>query len=339
MPAIPLSVLDLAVVPEGSTSTEALRATTTLAARADQLGYLRFWVAEHHNMATVASTEPAVLIAHLAANTERIRLGSGGVMLPNHAPLVVAEQFAMLEALHPDRIDLGIGRAPGTDRNTMRALRRNLDVDDVDRFPQDVLDVMALLGDVRTETGPHTHLRATPVATTSPAIALLGSSGYSAQLAGMLGLPFGFAHHFDMGGTIEAAEIYRNHFTPSPVLSEPHLIVTAAVIAAESAERADHLLAPHRLRKYGMRTGRMLPLLSPEDACAHPEYDAALAAGSNAIHGEPAHVAAGIAELARRTEASEIMVAIPATDPADRVTSLDLLAAAWRFRPAEPAPS
>src|SRR5829696_4749036 len=202
----PLSVLDLAVVNEGGTSAEALAATTDLARRADELGYARFWVAEHHNMALVASTTPPVLMAHLAAMTGRIRIGSGGIMLPNHAPLVVAEHVAALEALHPGRIDLG--RAPGTDQETAVALRRSANLLGAEDFPRDLLDLMGLLGDVRGEGGLWERFSATPVATSSPQILLLGSSGYSAQLAGRLGLPFVFAHHFDQGGTLEALDLY-----------------------------------------------------------------------------------------------------------------------------------
>jgi luciferase family oxidoreductase group 1 len=325
----PLSVLDLALVPVGGSSTDALGATTALAQRADALGFTRFWVAEHHNMSAVASTAPAVLIAHLAASTERIRVGSGGVMLPNHAPFVIAEQFAMLEALHPNRIDLGIGRAPGTDRNTMLALRRNIDPIDVDEFPHHVIDVMGLLGDVRTEDGLHTQVRATPSDSTAPMVGLLGSSGYSAQLAGMLGLPFGFAHHFGMGGTSEAADIYRQHFTPSAVLDEPLLIVTAVAVAAETEVEADHLLASHRLFKHGLRTGRLYGVLDADDARAHRDYAAAIAGGTNAIHGTGDDVAEGLEKLAVEMGASELMITIPVANVEARLDSMDLTAAAW----------
>ena len=330
MTRLPLSVLDLAMVTKGHSSSDALRATTRLAQRADELGYMRFWVAEHHNMATVASTEPAVLIAHLAASTSRIRVGSGGVMLPNHAPLVVAEQFAMLEALHPDRIDLGIGRAPGSDRRTAAALRRGSDGSEDDQFPSHLLDVMGLLGDVRTESGLFDHFVATPVATSSPAVALLGSSGFSARLAGILGLPFGFAHHFDMGGTAQAAEIYRENFTPSPVLSEPYLIVTAVAMAAESETEAARLLYPHRLRKYGMRTGRMFELMTPDEAQAHPEFEQAMEQPSNSIAGTGDQVAAGLDALAEKMGASELMITIPAGSIDDRIEGLERTAAAWK---------
>ena len=329
MARLPLSVLDVSLVPVGSTSAEALQATTRLAQRADELGFTRFWVAEHHNMSAVASCSPPVLIAHLAASTERISVGSGGVMLPNHAPFVVAEQFAMLEELHPGRIDLGIGRAPGTDRSTMMALRRGIDPIDVDQFPQHVIDVMGLLGDVRTEDGMFNQVKATPNATSRPTVALLGSSGYSAQLAGMLGVPFGFAHHFGMGGTTEAADIYRQHFTPSPVLDEPHLIVTSVTVAAETAVEADHLLSSHRMFKHGMRTGRMYGVLDADDATAHPDYPAAVAGGTNAIFGTGEDVADGLEKLAAEMGATELMITVPVANVEQRLASLELTAKAW----------
>ena len=212
------SVLDLAVVPDGATSADALAETTALARRAEGLGFDRFWVAEHHNFPTIASTSPAVLIAHLAASTSRIRIGSGGVMLPNHPALVVAEQFALLEALHPGRIDLGIGRAPGTDPATAAALRRSPQGLGAEDFPNELIDLMGLLGDRRREHGAWDRFRATPQLSSSPEIVLLGSSEYSAQLAGILGLPYAFAHHFDIGtsiSTLDAIALYRQSFRAS----------------------------------------------------------------------------------------------------------------------------
>lgn len=329
---LPLSVLDLAMVAEGQSSSQALAATTRLAVRADELGYLRFWVAEHHNMATVASTSPAVLMAHVAANTERIRVGSGGVMLPNHAPLVIAEQFALLESLHPGRIDLGVGRAPGTDRSTALALRGRADNRDSDDFPTNLIEVMGLLGDRRGNHGLWLQFRATPEATSSPLVVPLGSSGFSAQLAGLLGLPFAFAHHFDMGGTIEAVRLYRQSFEPSPVLAEPYTIVSASAIAATSAEEADWLAGPARLRRYGMRTGRMLPLVTPDQAREHPDFPRALEMPSSAILGTGAEVAEGLQELAERTEAAELMLHTSTHGIDERLTSLTLVAEAWGLK-------
>ncbi len=334
MAQIPLSVLDLATVSQGATSSSALAETTALAKRADELGLARFWVAEHHNMPTVASTNPPVLIAHVAAVTERIRVGSGGVMLPNHAPLVVAEQFALLEALHPGRIDLGVGRAPGTDLQTAAALRRSPDALGAEDFPRHLVDVMGLLGDVRSDRGLWDRFIATPVATSTPEIVLLGSSTFSAQLAGMLGLPFSYAHHFDLGGgdlreTLTAVDVYRRTFEPSVVLDEPHLIISAPVLAASSEEEARFLGGPGQLRKYGMRTGRLLPLISPEAAANHPEMARAEAMPSNRILGTPTQVAEGLASLVEMTGASEIMLSISTYGLAERVASLEGIVAAW----------
>ena len=244
-------MLDLSTLADGTTSSDALNTTTALAQHAEQLGFTRFWVAEHHNGPSVACTSPAVLIAHLAARTERIRVGSGGVMLPNHSPLVIAEQFAMLEALHPHRIDLGIGRAPGTDQRTAAALRRSPDRLGADDFPNDLIDLMGLLGDARAERGMWNHFRATSLATSTPLVFLLGSSNYSAQLAAHLGLGFAFAHHFamhhDMSGTLQASEIYHGTFQPSPVLAEPYMIVTASVLAADTTHEPQSHAATSRL--------------------------------------------------------------------------------------------
>ena len=323
------SVLDLSVLNDGQSSGEALQTTAALARRADDLGYTRFWVAEHHNMPSVACTSPAVLIAHLASVTSHIRVGSGGVMLPNHAPLVVAEQFAMLEALHPGRIDLGIGRAPGTDQRTAAVLRRTSGPLGEDDFPRDFLDLMGLLGDPRTTTGLWEQFRATPVAASSPAIFLLGSSGYSAQLAGHLGLPFAFAHHFDTGGTMQATELYRHSFQPSVVLDEPYMIVTANVLAADSKEDADWHSAPGRLTSLGRRTGKFIRLPSPQDAAVHPDLEQANQLPSSRIVGEVSVVVRELEELVARTGAAEVMVTSVAYDLSARLRSIELLAEHW----------
>ena len=326
---VPLSVLDLSILNEGGSSADALQATTALAQRADELGYARFWVAEHHNMPSVACTAPPVLVAHLAARTARIRVGSGGVMLPNHAPLVVAEQFAMLEALHPGRIDLGIGRAPGTDQLTAAALRRTPASLGTEDFPRHLIDLMGLLGDQRAPEGLWTRFSATPVADTAPAIFLLGSSGYSAQLAGLLGLPFAFAHHFDMGGTLQAAELYRSAFEPSTVLAEPHLIVTANVLAAETADVAEWHAASSQITALGRRTGRFNPLPSAAAAAVHPDLAEAKRLPSNRIVGEISDVVQRLGELGVQTAADELMVTAVAFDLDARLRSLELLASHW----------
>lgn len=326
---VPLSVLDLSVLNAGASSGEALQTTSALAQRADDLGFVRFWVAEHHNMPSVACTSPTVLIAHLAAITEKIRIGSGGVMLPNHAPLVVAEQFAMLEALHPHRIDVGIGRAPGTDQRTAAALRRSSDALGADDFPRDLVDLMGLLGDPRGPHGLWEQFRATPAPTSSPEVFLLGSSGYSAQLAGHLGLAFGFAHHFDMGGTLQAATLYRELFRPSVALDRPHMIVTTNVLAADSVEEADWHAGPGRLTMLARRTGRFTPLPSPAEASAHPDMVEARRMPSNRIVGDIESVVAQLDHLAELTGADELMVTSVAFDLSARVRSLELLASNW----------
>ena len=333
---MPLSALDLATVCDGGTSAQALAETTELARTADRLGYMRFWVAEHHNIDTVASTSPAVLIAHLAAHTDRIKLGSGGVMLPNHSPAVVAEQFAMLEALHPGRIDLGVGRAPGSDRITAAAVRGPAEdgtVPDpwqVDNFPSHLIDLMAYLGDVRATEGPWTDFRATPRATSAPPVMLLGSSGYSAQLAGYLGLPFAFAHHFDGGGVLGALDLYRRRFQPSAVLDEPYVMVSVGLVTAADTETAQYHAAPSLLRRWGIRTGRFWPLYPPDEAMSHPEWQRAATMPTNAIVGEPGEAVAALEALANATGADELMIHTSTFGLAERIASLELLAEVWQ---------
>jgi luciferase family oxidoreductase group 1 len=324
---IPLSVLDLATVVEGDDAAGALRDATRLAHEAEQLGYLRYWVAEHHGMPAVASSAPAVLLAHVAANTESIRVGSGGVMLPNHAPLVVAEQFGTLEALHPGRIDLGLGRAPGTDQRTARALRRSADPG-AEGFPQDVLDLMGYF------TGDHNLPLAMPGRGFLPEMWLLGSSTFSAQLAGMLGLPFSFAHHFSPQFTEPALEQYRMSFRPSAVLAEPHAMVAAAVICAPTNEEAQWRAGPAALSMLQLRTNRLAPLPSPEYAAAfhYSEAEQALVDSVTASHivGDPEVVRTGLIDLVDRTGADELMISSRLFSFDDRVESLALVAKLWR---------
>lgn len=331
------SVLDLAMVPTGTSSHDALGDTTALAQRAEQLGYERFWVAEHHNMATVASTSPPVLMAHLAASTSHIRIGSGGVMLPNHPALVVAEQFAMLEALHPGRIDLGVGRAPGTDPATAAALRRTPGALGAEDFPNELIDVMGLLGDRRRDRGAWDRFRATPHLATSPQVVLLGSSAFSAQLAGMLGLRYAFAHHFDVGtaiGTLDALELYRESFRPSAALDEPYTIVTAGVLAAATTKQAEFLAGPARLAMLALRTGRRMSLLSPEEAAEQPDLELATSMPSNRIVGDADVVNEALSALAERTGADELMISTMTHGLAERLTTLEIVAEHWARRPA-----
>jgi luciferase family oxidoreductase group 1 len=326
MAAVPLSVLELATVAEGSTPAQALAESTELARRVEQLGYRRLWVAEHHGMPAVASSAPAVLIAHLAAATESIRVGSGGVMLPNHAPLVVAEQFGTLEALHPGRIDLGIGRAPGTDPHTARALRRTADLG-AERFPDDLVELIGYF------TGAVEHPVAMPGLGYLPELWLLGSSLFSAELAGLLGLPFSFAHHFSPRYTEPALDRYREAFRPSAVLSEPHAMVAVAVICAPTEEEARWVAGPSVLSTLRLRTNRVGPLPTPQ-AAADYEYTPAeleIVEPVTASHvvGDPATVRAELDALVVRTGADELMVTTRVHAQADRVRSFELLAGTW----------
>jgi luciferase family oxidoreductase group 1 len=331
---LPLSVLELATVGSGQSSAEALACTTEVAQAAERLGYSRLWVAEHHNMPAVASTSPPVLIAHLAARTERIRIGSGGVMLPNHAPLVVAEQFALLEALHPGRIDLGIGRAPGTDQQTALALRRDPAALSAEDFPQHLLDLLGLLGDRRVDGGLAERFVATPAARSAPQVVLLGSSGFSAQLAGALGLPFNYAHHF--GTHAQAAvELYRDSFRPSPILSRPYTMLTANVLVADTDAEAQRLALPGRLMMLAIRTNRLRAVPSLAEAEADPQRATAEAMPVNWIVGEPGRAADELRRLAADTGADEVMVTSNTHSGHERVRSLELLAEAWDLSPSE----
>ena len=337
---IPVGVLDTSPVAVGTTSRDALLATTQLARAADELGYARFWVAEHHAMPAVASTSPGVLIAHLAAATRRIRVGSGGVMLPNHPALVVAEQFAMLEALHPGRIDLGIGRAPGTDPATAAALRRTVEGLGAEDFPAELLDVLALLGQAPGGRAPSVRARrllATPQQASTPQAWLLGSSLFSAQLAGELGLPYSYAHHFSTGHTGEAVAAYRAAFRPSAVLDAPHVMVSSSVIIAETAAEAFHLAGPSRVMALSLRTARPLgPIVSPDEAArilaeldpdAARDFFARMPGTQIATTAERA--AAELDDLVRRTGADELLVTATAFDVATRVHTLEALAEVW----------
>jgi luciferase family oxidoreductase group 1 len=330
--SVPLSVLDLAPVGEGSSPAEALRGSLDLVRRAEQLGYRRYWVAEHHNMPGIASSSPGVLLAHLASVTSTIRVGSGGVMLPNHAPLVVAEQFGMLEAFHPGRVDLGIGRAPGTDRLTARALRRSAQAPAVDDFPEQLMDLMGFLTGSFPEDHPYRHIAAVPGPGYQPALWLLGSSDYSAQVAGLLGLPFSFAHHFAAGNTLPAVAAYRTAFRAVGELDQPYLMLGVAVVSAETDERARWLAGSSRLAFLRHRTGRPGRYPTPEDAAEYnftpQERQVVKEWTSSHAVGDPDTVRAQLDDLVERTGADELMVTTMTHNPADRVRSYELLAEA-----------
>jgi luciferase family oxidoreductase group 1 len=329
LPAVPLSVLDLAPVVEGRTAGDALRDTRALARHVDGLGFTRFWVAEHHGMPGVASSAPSVIIADLAAATERIRVGSGGVMLPNHPPLVVAEQFGTLSALHPGRIDLGLGRAPGTDQVTARALRRSAAALSDDDFPQQLGELVGFFRGGFPADHPYRAIRAVPGLGDAPPIWLLGSSGYSAQLAGLLGLPFAFAHHFMAHNTLPALELYRRSFAPSDLLPRPYAMVAVQVVAADTDEQAQRLAAPAALSFLRLRQNAPIPLPTVEQAAAHewtPEERAFVAQRQDgqAIGGLDT-VRDALGALLKDTAADELMVTTMVPDLDARLRSMSLV--------------
>ena len=322
---VPLSVLDLAPIPAGGTAGEALRATIAYAREAERLGFTRFWVAEHHGMPGIASSSPPVLIAHIAEATSRIRVGSGGVMLPNHTSLVVAEQFGMLEALHPGRIDLGIGRAPGTDQATAAALRHR----GPDEFPRQLTDLLGFFTGQWPAGHPYATVRAVPGEGAGPDMWLLGSSGYSAQVAGTLGLPFAFAHHFSPANTLPALALYRETFRPSESLDRPYAMIAAGVICAETDDRARYLAGSSALSFLRLRQGRPGQVPPPEEAAAYPYSDlerAFIADRQSTQHiGAPDTVRSGLEDLIKRTEADELMITTQTYSPADRLRSFELV--------------
>jgi luciferase family oxidoreductase group 1 len=327
----PLSILELAPVGQGTTAATALANSVALAQLGERLGYQRLWVAEHHNMPGIASSSPPVLIAHLAAHTSKIRVGAGGVMLPNHAALVVAEQFGMLEALHPDRIDLGLGRAPGTDPITAAALRRTAAPFAVDEFPEQLRDLFLFFD------GTHPHITAVPGRGYRPAIWMLGSSDYSAQVAGALGLPFSFAHHFASHNTVAALQVYRDAFRPSRELSAPYAMIGVPVICAETSERARWLSGPSALSFVRLRQGRPQQLPTPEAAAEYvftpSERELVRSWTAPLIVGDPGEVREQLEALAALTAVDELMITTMVHGPADRLRSYELLAEAWNVAP------
>ena len=324
---VALSMLDLVSVREDGTVADALAICLRTAQHAEALGFKRYWLAEHHNMPGIASSATAVLVGYVAGGTKTIRVGSGGVMLPNHAPLVVAEAFGTLAELYPNRIDLGLGRASGTDRLTMRALRRDR-VETEEDFPHDVAELQRLLGPVQ----PEQRLVANPGAGTNVPIWLLGSSLFSAQLAAERGLPYAFASHFAPRMLMQALDLYRRLFRPSATLSKPYVIIGVPLIAAPTDDEADFLASSTYQRVLGILHGErrclpppvedFLPSLAPQERAAIGDFLAA------AVVGGPDKVRAGLAALARATEADEFMLVCDVFDPQLRLRSLEIATAA-----------
>ena len=331
-----LSILDLASIGDGESIGESLAGCVEVAQAAERLGYERVWYAEHHNSEFIASSSPAVLIAHVAANTKTIRLGAGGVMLPNHSPLVIAEQYGTLASLHPGRIDLGLGRAPGTDQTTFMAMRR--DPRSSERFPQDVMELQAFLG----EQSKVTNVVATPGRGTNVPLYILGSSLFGAQLAAALGLPFAFASHFAPDSLYQAIDIYRSKFTPSAQLAEPYLIVGHSVIASDSSDDAQRQFQRRR------RTFAKALFSAPGNRMSDDEAEALLSSprGAYLNHvftysavGTAEECAAKLARFQESTGANEIITAHHADKTASRVRSIELLANAWASTHADAQPS
>jgi luciferase family oxidoreductase group 1 len=330
-----LSVLDLSPVSSDSDGAQALHNTLELARLTDRLGYARYWLAEHHNLPSVASSAPEVMIGHVASETSRIRVGAGGIMLPNHAPLRVVETFRVLESLHPGRVDLGIGRAPGTDPVTATVLRRSWDGEGADDFPQQFSELLAFSGDGFPEGHPLRSVIAMPSDVGLPPIWLLGSSGYSASAAGQIGLGYAFASHFSPTDPAPAMHTYRESFKPSEDFERPSAILAVSVICADTNEHAEELASSMQLAWVRMRSGSPRPLPSPREAMGY-SYDPAerrLADvyRSMQVIGDPPTVRARIEELAQHTVADEVMVTTNVYDHDERLRSYELLADAFKI--------
>ncbi len=323
-----LSVLDLAPVAAGSTAPQALRNTVELARLAERLGYTRFWLAEHHGMPSIASSSPEVLIAHVAASTERIRVGSGGIMLPNHAPLRIAEAFRTLEALHPGRIDLGIGRAPGTDPVTSSALRPF----DAEQFPAQMAEMLSMVRCDFPEDHPFRGVRVVPEDVPLPPIWILGSSGASAGFAGRLGLGYGFASHFSPTSPLPALRAYRESFRPSEWFEKPHVIVALSVVCAETDARADYLATSMDLNWVRLHRNQFGPIPSPEEASAYPYTPQEQVIVRNyralVVTGSPETVRRRILDVVAETAADEIMISTMIYSHEERLRSYELVAEA-----------
>jgi luciferase family oxidoreductase group 1 len=333
---IPLSILDLSVVTSGTPPAAALRNSIDLARHADDLGYVRYWLAEHHNLASVASPAPDIMIGQIAAVTKHIRVGSGGVMLPNHAPLVVAERFKMLEALFPGRIDLGLGRAPGTDGATAHALRSRLDARDGDDFLERLSELMLWETREFPPGHPYNNVIAMPDDAPLPPIWLLGSSDYSSELAAQVGMGFAFAHHFASFDAADALVHYRAHFKPSRWRAAPHGILAVAAIVADTDAEAERLATSFDLNRLRRDRGEYLPLASVDEALAYPYTDSDRAKiarhRSRLFVGSPATVRERLQPLIASSEADELMVITAVYDHEARKRSYSLLAEAFQLQ-------
>lgn len=319
---IPISILDLSPIPEGSDAGVALRNSADLARHAEKLGFQRYWMAEHHNLPGIASAATAVALAHIAAGTSTIKIGAGGIMLPNHAPLIIAEQFGTLAALHPGRVELALGRAPGSDQITARAMRRTLQGGD--DFPNDVVELMHYF----QPPEPNQAIVAVPGAGLNVPVWILGSSTYGAQLAAMLGLPYGFASHFAPGMMMDAISIYRERFRPSAQLDKPHVMLGLNLVAADTDEEARFLFTSTQQSFLNIRRGRAGKLPAPVanleiDAYGHAMLDDAL---SCAVVGGPDTVRRGLEAFAERTGADGFMVTSNIFDHIKRKRSFEILA-------------
>lgn len=327
---IPLSVLDLSPIVQGSTPAESFRNSLDLAQHVEKWGFLRYWLAEHHGMPSVASSATAVLIGYIAAGTSTIRVGSGGIMLPNHAPLVIAEQFGTLESLYPGRIDLGLGRAPGTDQQTARALRRNQRMGGAD-FPELLTE---LRGYFLPSSEGSSGIRAIPGEGMSIPIWLLGSSDFSAQLAGMLGLPFAFAGHFSPDYTLPALQVYRQSFRPSEVLQEPYAMVGVNVMAADTDEQAHYLATSHYQAFLQIIRGERKPIQPPVPSMdgLWNEFERISVQSQlrSSIIGSPATVRQKMQELLDATQADELMITTQMFRHEDRLRSYEIVAQIWK---------
>ncbi|MGH2610183.1 MAG: LLM class flavin-dependent oxidoreductase [Tepidiformaceae bacterium] len=332
-----LSVLDQSPIRDGGTATQAIRETIELAKAADRLGYSRYWLAEHHNSGGLASATPEVLIGAVASQTDRIRVGSGGVMLTHYSPLKVAESFRMLEALHPGRIDLGVGRAPGSDRLTAAALTHGFTRPGIDQYPDQLLELYGYLSNSLPEDHAFANVRAMPQVETMPELWLLGSSHASAEYAAELGWSFCFAHFINQHAGPEAMRIYRDRFEPSPFLAEPRASLALSVTCAETTEEAERLSWSRWVWRIAAGRGGFRGIPSPEDAQAfpltEPERDYIEFAKANSIYGDPQRVKDGIEEMAEEFGAEEVVVVTITHDFRARVRSYELLASAFGLRP------